>query len=263
LRSEAGRQLSAEDISRLRKFVTWCGVSTSVEAIPPFKIEAFLQQLTNTSTPPRAYMPVLKAFFAFAHQQGLIASDPMKAVRLPRGAGTGAKRGGAVAAAAPRAAPARESQAVYVSRSQLEAMQQELERLRTEERHRVSRMLHDAIKDGDLSENAAYDDAKMRQGLLEAKIRELEAKLRHVEVIEDQDRPADGAGIGSRVRLEERGTGDVIEYQVVGPEETDPRAGKISHLSPVGRAILGKSPGDEVEVATPGGAVRYRIVAIE
>jgi transcription elongation factor GreA len=281
VRSDASRRLGPDDLSRLRKFVTWCGVSTSIEAVPPFKIEEFLAAQTNTSQPPRLYMPSLKAFFAYAHEQGLVATDPMKVVRLPRGAGATSRRAAGAtpppraetaSASAARGADAEangttastpDEDAVYVSRAHLESMQSELERLRTDERHRISQMLHEAIKDGDLSENAAYDDAKMRQGMLEAKIRELESKLRHAEVIEDQvGTSGAGVGVGSRVRLVEVASGDELDYQVVGPEETNPRGGKISHRSPVGRAILGKSAGDEVEVATPGGAVRYRIVDV-
>jgi transcription elongation factor GreA len=284
VRSDASRRLGPDDLSRLRKFVTWCGVSTSIEAVPPFKIEEFLAAQTNTSQPPRLYMPGLKAFFAYAHEQGLVATDPMKVVRLPRGAGGTSRRSAGTAASSRPESPvtaagrgveangsggdvagaiAPDDDAVYVSRAHLESMQTELERLRTDERHRISQMLHEAIKDGDLSENAAYEDAKMRQGMLEAKIRELESKLRHAEVIEDQAGvPGAGVGVGSRVRLVEIASGDELDYQVVGPEETNPRGGKISHRSPVGRAILGKSAGDEVEVATPGGAVRYRIVDV-
>jgi transcription elongation factor GreA len=268
LRSDAGRKLAPDDLSRLRKFVTWCGVSTSIEAVPPFKIEEFLAQQTNTSQPPRLYLPALKEFFKYAQQQGAVEADPMKTVRLPRGAG-GTSRKAATAQPAAPSAPARaeangDSDVLYVSRAHLGTMHAELERLRTHERHRISQMLHEAIKDGDLSENAAYDDAKMQQGLLEAKIRDLETKLRNVELIEDQAGGA-GAGInvGSRVRLVEVASGDTIDYQVVGPEETNPRDGKISHRSPVGRAIMGKGAGEEVEVATPGGSVRYRIVSVD
>ena len=266
LRSDAGRRLTADDASRLRKFVTWCGISTSVEAVQPFKIEEFLAAQMNTSTPPRSYMPVLKAFFGFAAQQGAAATDPMKVVRLPRGAGGTAKKVAASpvsVSARSTATPRDRDNVVYVSKPQLEQMQADLERLRTEERHKVSQMLHDAIKDGDLSENAAYDDAKMRQGLLEARIRELETKLRNIELIEDQDRSTGAVAVGSKVRLVELETGDNIDYQVVGPEETDPRAGKISHLSPVGRAIMGKAAGEEVEVTTPAGAMRYRVETVE
>jgi len=283
VRGDAGRRLSPDDLSRLRKFVTWCGVSTSIEAVPPFKIEEFLAQQTNTSQPPRLYMAALKAFFAYAHQQGVIEVDPMRVVRLPRGAGgstrkapatpvsasappPGAPRNGGdepagATAPVPGAQPA--DDIVFVSRAHLEQMQTDLEYLRTHERHRISQLLHEAIKDGDLSENAAYDDAKMRQGMLEARIRDLEAKLRNAQVIEDQVGTTSGVGVGSHVRLVELASGDELDYQVVGPEETNPRGGKISHRSPVGKAILGRTAGDEVEVATPGGAVRYRIVSVD
>ncbi|HEX2276019.1 MAG TPA: transcription elongation factor GreA [Candidatus Tectomicrobia bacterium] len=274
LRSDAARRLAAEDLSRLRKFVTWCGVSTSIEAVPPFKIEQFLAEQTKTSQPPRLYVPVLRAFFAYAHQQGAVEQDPMKVVRLPRGTGGTRKSTGPMGNGSPAAETISESagtdgsagsggaDVVFVSRAQHESMQADLERLRTHERHRISQMLHEAIKDGDLSENAAYDDAKMRQGMLEARIRELESKLRNVRLIEDQVN-RHGVGIGSRVQLEELASGEVLDYQVVGPEETNPRGGKISHRSPVGQAIMGKLPGAEVEVATPGGPVRFRIVSVK
>ena len=267
-----GSKLAADDASRLRKFVTWCGISTAASAIQPYKVEEFLQLQQKTSVPPRLYMPVLKAFFSYAVKNGLLESDPMKVARLPRGAGS-AKKTAAVAPSATEQAAAAARQArqaqkqeedvLYVSRDRLAEMQAELERMRTEDRHRISQMLHEAIKDGDLSENAGYDDAKMQQGLLEARIREFETKLRNVELIEDQKADAGaGVGVGSKVVLQEDGSGDHIEYTVVGPEEASPSKGRISNRSPVGRALLGKGPGESVEVTTPGGAVRYRIVSV-
>ena len=269
MRSESAK-LGPDDPARLRKFVTWCGISTPAGTIQPYRVEEFLQQQLNTSVPPRSYMPVLKAFFSFAVKRALIETDPMKVARLPRGAGTAKKAAAptgpsaaAQAAAAARQAQKQEDETLYVSRDRLAAMQSELDRMRNDERHRISQMLHEAIKDGDLSENAAYDDAKMQQGLLEARIREMEAKLRNVELIEDQHVAAGaGVGVGSKVVLQEEGSGDQIEYTVVGPEEANPRGGKISNRSPVGRALLGKGAGDGVDVTTPGGSVRYRIVSV-
>ena len=266
LRAEGGK-LAADDASRLRKFVTWCGISTFAGAIQPYKVEEFLQQQQNTSAPPRLYMPVLKAFFSFAVKNAMLETDPMKVARLPRGAGSAKKASAtgpsaaAQAAAAARQAQKQEEDVLYVSRDRLAEMQAELERMRTEDRHRISQMLHEAIKDGDLSENAGYDDAKMQQGLLEARIREFESKLRNVELIEDQKMGAD-ISVGSKVVLQEEGSGDAIEYTVVGPEEASPGKGRISNRSPVGRALLGKGSGDSVEVTTPGGSVRYRIVSV-
>src|SRR5918911_2356779 len=88
LRSPAGRKLAADDASRLRRFVTWCGVSVTVDSVRPFKIEQFLEQQINTSNPPKTYMAVLRAFFAFAFERGLASEDLMKNVRAPRGSGT-------------------------------------------------------------------------------------------------------------------------------------------------------------------------------
>ncbi len=175
VRTDAGRRLVPDDLARLRKFVTWCGVSTSIEAVQPFKVEEFLAHQTNTSQPPRLYMPALKAFFAYALEQGALAVDPMRTVRLPRRrAGGSAKKSATTApagtpgaGASPRArrrpttarvtrtgrtvpGGAPDDDVVYVSRAHRGSMQAELERLRTEERDRISQMLHEAIKDGDL-----------------------------------------------------------------------------------------------------------------
>ncbi len=266
LRSDAAKGLAPDDPARLRKFVAWCGTTTNAASLQPYKIEEFLHQQLNTSIPPRTYMPGLKAFFAWAFKSGAIASDPMKTVRLPRGSGAARKTPTtpthASHSATPPKAGGRDQEILYVSRDRLEVMKADLERMRTEERDRISHMLHEAIKDGDLSENAGYDDAKMQQGLLEAHIREVESKVRSAQIIEDQVASGPGVSVGGKVTLEELESGDHIDYVVVGPEEANPRGGKISDRSPVGRAVLGKTPGDEVEVTTPGGSVRYRIVSV-
>jgi transcription elongation factor GreA len=198
----------------------------------------------------------------------------MKNVRLPRTGVAAVKKSAAAAAAAAAATgspthvattsgTSRIEDVEYVSRARHEEMKKELDRLQVGERQRISALLEEAIKDGDLSENAGYEDAKMRQGLLEARIRELESKLRHVALIEDQDNDGATIGVGSRVKLREIATDDEVEYQVVGPEETDPRLGKISHRSPVGKALIGKTAGEETDVVTPGGTTRYLIVSVE
>ena len=139
---------------------------------------------------------------------------------------------------------------VYVTREHLGAMQTELERLKNDERHRISQMLHEAIKDGDLSENAAYDDAKMRQGLLEARIRELESKLRHAEIIEDQVGGSSGVGVGSNVRLVEVASGRSAGLpggraggdQPPGREDLPPLARGPGHPGQGARATRWRSP---------------------
>jgi transcription elongation factor GreA len=253
--------------------VAFVGATSALESVQAFKIEEFLKLQVSTSTSPRLYMEALKAYFAFAHKAGHISADPMKNVRLPRATGiaaTAARRTAAAAASAVNVAnrdgapvASRTVEVEYVTRVRQQEMIAELDRLRIDERHRISALLEEAIKDGDLSENAGYDDAKMRQGLLEARIRELEDKLRRAALIEDQNVDVATVGVGSRVTLRDLQDDEEVVYTVVGPEETDPARFRISHRSPVGKAMLGKRQGEEADVTTPSGTHRYRIVSVE
>lgn len=261
------RQVAPPDtFPRVRRFVAYCGARATLESVQAYKIEEFLKQQVSTSTPPRSYMVALKAYFAYALQTGLIQHDPMKNVRLPRATGiaaAAARRTASPTAASTAIAPApRAVEAEYMTRARQTEMVAELDRLKVEERQRISALLEEAIKDGDLSENAGYDDAKMRQGLLEARIRELEDKLRRVALIEDQDVDLATIGVGSRVTLRDLQTDEEVEYTLVGPEETNPAQLRISHRSPLGKAIIGKHKDDEADVVTPGGVHRYLVVAI-
>ena len=119
-----------------------------------------------------------------------------------------------------------------------------------------------ARSEGDLSENAEYAAAKDRQGFIEGRISELEYKLAHLEVIHPGSLPKDRAVFGCRVLLENMETGQDVEYQLVGPDESDVEKGRISVVSPLGRALLGKKPGDELIVEVPGGKRSYELVEI-
>lgn len=259
---------SPEAYSRLRRFISYCGASSTLESVQAYKIEEFLKQQVATSTPPRSFMDALKKYFAYAREHGHIEVDPMRNVRLPRATGiaaTAARR--AAAATSANAVPipvARTFEVEYVTRVRQQDMIEELDRLKVDERRRISGLLEEAIKDGDLSENAGYDDAKMRQGMLEARIRELEDKLRRVALIEDQEIDDFVVGVGTRVTLrdlDDDADGDIV-YTVVGPEETDPSQSRISHRSPVGKALLGKRKDDVAEVQTPAGNSRYLVIAV-
>ena len=117
-----------------------------------------------------------------------------------------------------------------------------------------------AREHGDLKENAEYHAAREEQGFLEGRVRALEAKLRVAVVVEPTERGA-RVEIGSRVRVEV--DGDEVDLQVVGGAEADGKAGRISRASPVGAALLGRKVGDAVTVLTPGGDVRYQILAVD
>jgi len=143
-----------------------------------------------------------------------------------------------------------------------EAIRHELEKLKRVDRPKNIRAIEEARAHGDLSENAEYVAAKERQGFIEGRINELGYKLAHLEVIDPDSLTKDRAVFGSRVRLENMETGQDVEYQLVGPDESDLGKGRISIASPLGRALLGKKPGDELVVEVPGGKRSYELVEI-
>lgn len=139
----------------------------------------------------------------------------------------------------------------------------ELHRLRTIERPAVIQALSDARSHGDLSENADYDAAKDRQGFIEGRISEVEAKLAHAQVIDPAEIEADGRVVfGSTVEIADVESGERNAYQIVGDDEADIKASKISVNSPIARALIGKTEGDTVEVQAPGGVRSYEVVGV-
>ena len=139
-------------------------------------------------------------------------------------------------------------------------LEEELEYLRTVKRQEVARNLRAAIEEGDLSENAGYEESKRQQALLEGRIREVEALLANARILEEKQ-GSEVVSLGSRVTIVEEG-GSPETYQIVGPAEADPFQGRISNESPLGRELLGHRLGDIVEVETPDGPIRFEIIAI-
>jgi transcription elongation factor GreA len=138
----------------------------------------------------------------------------------------------------------------------------ELQRLKTVERPRVITAIAEARSHGDLSENAEYEAARERQGFIEGRISELEAKLANAQIIDPKLLDADGRCVfGATVDLEEAG-GEPATYQIVGEDEADIKEARISISSPIARALIGKEAGDSVEVQTPGGVKRYEILDV-
>ena len=143
-----------------------------------------------------------------------------------------------------------------------EALKKELENLKRVERPQNIKAIEEARAHGDLSENAEFAAAKDRQGFIEGRIGELGFKLANADVINPDKLPKDRAVFGARVLLENIDTGEEIEYQLVGPDESDIGKGRISVSSPLGRALLGKKPGDELTLEVPGGKRVYEFVDI-
>ena len=143
-----------------------------------------------------------------------------------------------------------------------EALKKELENLKRVERPQNIKAIEEARAHGDLSENAEFAAAKDRQGFIEGRIGELEFKLANADVINIDNLPRDRAVFGTKVLLENIDTGEEVEYQLVGSDESDIENGRISVSSPLGKAIIGKKPGDELTLEVPGGKRIYELVEI-
>ena len=146
---------------------------------------------------------------------------------------------------------------VYMTAEGLTRLQKELRQLITVDRPRVAHRIHEAKLDGDISENAEYEDAKQEQAFLEGRIATLEAQIKHAEVIEATN--GDKVGIGSKVVI--KGREGEETFTIVGSAEAAPREGRISNESPVGVALMGRKKGDKVTVQAPAGSIEYTVVA--
>ena len=144
-----------------------------------------------------------------------------------------------------------------------DALRVELRKLKSEDRPNVIKAIAEARAHGDLSENAEYHAAREQQGFIEGRIQELESKLGNAEIIDVTQMENTGKVIfGATIDLEEEDSGAKLTYQIVGEDEADIKAGRISVGSPIARALVGKSEGDSVDVTTPGGKRSYEIIAV-
>ena len=153
------------------------------------------------------------------------------------------------------------SEQTFLTREGLKKLEEELTYLRTVRRAQVAERLHNAQEDGELIENAEYEDAKNEQAFLEGKILDLEAKLSSAVIIEN-DGKGGVVGLGSKVTIKE-GSSKPESYLLVGAAEANPSDGRISNESPLGKALLGRKIGDDVKVNAPSGTLSFRVVSVE
>lgn len=143
-------------------------------------------------------------------------------------------------------------------------LKEELHRLKTVDRQEVIKAIEFARSLGDLSENAEYETAKDRQSFVEGRIQELEYKVGAAEIIDpDKLTNKNRVVFGVYVTLQDTDTGEIVKYQLIGPDETEPDNGRISITSPIGKALIGKEVDDEVQVRAPGGIREFIIMEIE
>jgi transcription elongation factor GreA len=149
----------------------------------------------------------------------------------------------------------------YLTKEGLEKLKQELEHLKKDERIKIAEELKEAISFGDLSENAAYDEAKENQAFLEGKIAEMEKLINNAKVIEEHNGHTGWVQVGSFVTLDDGK--EKVEYQIVGEEEANPIEKRISFKSPLGQALMNKPKGATAEVKTAKGTIAYKVIGIK
>ena len=152
---------------------------------------------------------------------------------------------------------------VHITPEGLEAVRKEHDEMINVRRPAIAAKIKAAREFGDLSENFEYHAAKNEQGFMEARINELEAILKNHVLIENGDRTPGLVAMGSTVRFREDGEQDEESYRIVGPAEADPKAGRVSYESALGKALIGHRVGDEVVVSTPNGSYRVRVVGVD
>ena len=152
---------------------------------------------------------------------------------------------------------------VVITQDGLHKLEQELQELKTTKRQEVAERIKVAISFGDLSENSEYDEAKNEQAFIEGRIMTIENMLRQAEVVDEEDISTDVVNVGATVSVLDIDENEVLEYTIVGPMEADIARMKISNESPVGRALVGMSKGDEISVNAPAGTLRLRILDIK
>ena len=150
----------------------------------------------------------------------------------------------------------------YVTKETFVQMQAELQHMKGIERPAASRAIAEAREKGDLKENAEYDAAKEAQGMLEAKIKQLEGIIATARIVDESSIDTSKVSILTWVTITNIGTKKTVKYQIVGEKEADLKAGKISVGSPIGQGLLGKSKGEIAEVKAPTGIIKFKIVDI-
>ena len=150
----------------------------------------------------------------------------------------------------------------YVTKETLERLQAELQQMKSVDRPAAARAIAEAREKGDLRENAEYDAAKEAQGILEAKIKQLEGVIANARIVDESSIDTSKVAILTKVTVTNLATNKKITYQIVSEKEADLKAGKISVSSPIGKGLLGKVVGDVAAVQVPAGVVKFRVEAI-
>jgi len=234
----------------LYRFVRWYGAERQTHELRGHDVSSYAEALGASAVDGPQRLEILRGFFGFVRKQGFTTANLATHLRFRKTATPTFSGGGA-------------AQEVHLTSEGHAALQAELEKLQAQ-RPRVAEELRRAMADKDFRENAPLDAAREHQGHLEARIREIEATLKNAVIIGEASGDSNArVSVGSTVLLRNLKSGAEVRYVLVSPSEVSPTEGKISIASPVGRAVMERSAGEEVEVAAPAGTMRFRIERVE
>ena len=244
------RQQSQQGVNR---FVRWLGGSRTLGSVSSHEVASYVESMGDTTTDILQRLEPVKAFLAYAKKEGYTAANLGVNLR-PKKSNTRSAREKARQAAA--------MQPEYLSKEGHQQLVSELDALKAE-RPNIAATLRLAMADKDFRENAPLDAARDQQAHLEAHIRELEGLLRRAEVMQAPDVNALRAQLGSTVLLWDVAIQAEFRVTLVHPHEANVAQGKVSMVSPLGKAVLERGEGEEIEVNAPAGVLRYRIQTVE
>ena len=234
----------------VNRFIQWFGADRKAFDLRPADVERFASMAPgNIAASGRWFEPV-HAFLAYAHRQGATTSNLSSHLRLRKTAGES------------RLGMTDTSGRVLMTAEGLAALEQEVEHLKNQ-RPMIAESLRLAMADKDFRENSPLDAAREQQAHVETRIRELEQMLKVASVVDSTASPTGVTRVGCRVAVRDLDSGNERSFILVSPTEVNPGEGKISIVSPVGRALLDRSTGEEVEIAVPRGRLRLRIESID
>lgn len=235
----------------LYKFARWFGWERLFSQLAPPHVEAYAEQLSVSDTDYAGKAVLVRSFLSYAKKVGWSRTSLATHLKTRKGK-----------AGSPFGGRRVQSEAAALSRQKYDELVVDLETLKKKSQELVVSMRL-AAADKDFRENAPLAAAREERGHVEGRIKELEETIKAATIIDDMKKPAVKSGVGDRIILSDLATGEEYAYRIVDPREADPLKGKISTASPLGKALVGRSDGDTVEITAPAGKMRYQIKRIE
>ena len=242
------REISQQEVHR---FVRWYGWERPLAGLTAPEIANYAERLSLSDTDYAKKLELIRAFLTYAKKEGLSKTNLATHLKTKK-----------AKAALPASAKQGIPETIPLTRQGYAEMETELDILKSK-RQEVIDDIRRAAADKDFRENAPLDAAREQRSHLEGRIRELEQTLKFATIIDGKQEPALKAAIGNKVVLRDSASGEELRYVIVHPTEVDPSQGKISSVSPIGRAVIGRSEGEAVEITAPAGKLRYQIERIE